>query len=323
MTDPMSERRPTVTVGVPVLNGERWLRETLDHLSSQTLTDFEVVISDNASTDATPEIVNEFAQRDPRFIATRTGERLSVVSNHNRTLELARGEYFMWNASDDRARPRHLEACTAALDTHPEVIAAFSRMAHIDESGELLANFEDANLDCTGLTPDQRVALLLHHQAFQLVLCGGVMRTADLRRLGGLPPGWGGDFVLGVMVAIRAPWIQVPEVLYEERFHTNKLSDTFRTDLGEQLRNFDPGHKGIVAFPEWTSIRRMIAASLGAPAPRSVRLRAAVAVVTEHAIPGRDRLMFDLKRNAIFLARRLRRRLGELLSADRITPSGR
>jgi len=94
---------PTVSIGMPVYNGEKYIRESLDSLLSQTFTEFELLISDNASTDGTEAICREYAARDSRIRYVRQNENRGAAANFELVLYKAQGEYFMWMACDDIA----------------------------------------------------------------------------------------------------------------------------------------------------------------------------------------------------------------------------
>jgi glycosyltransferase involved in cell wall biosynthesis len=95
------EKPPKVSIGMPVFNGEPFIREALDSLLAQTFTDFELIISDNGSTDGTEKICREYAASDPRIRYVRQPENRGAVFNFQYVLTEARGEYFMWAAHDD------------------------------------------------------------------------------------------------------------------------------------------------------------------------------------------------------------------------------
>lgn len=92
---------PKVSIGMPVYNGERYIREALDSLFVQTFTDFELIISDNASTDKTGEICKEYARNDSRIRYVRQIENLGPSANFEFVLREAKSNYFMWAACDD------------------------------------------------------------------------------------------------------------------------------------------------------------------------------------------------------------------------------
>lgn len=127
-----------MSVGLPVYNGGRYLREALDSLLAQTVTDFEIVICDNASTDDTPSICREYAARDARIRYYRSEENIGLARNFNRAFHLARGEYFRWHAHDDVCAPTFLDECLRALERCPEAALASPRVVVIDELGARL-----------------------------------------------------------------------------------------------------------------------------------------------------------------------------------------
>ncbi len=93
---------PKVSIGMPVYNGEPFIREALDSLLAQTFTDFDLIISDNASTDGTEAICQEYAAKDKRIRYIRQTENRGATANFQFVLDEAVGEYFMWAAADDR-----------------------------------------------------------------------------------------------------------------------------------------------------------------------------------------------------------------------------
>ena len=95
------KRKVKVSIGLPVYNGERFIRNALNSILSQTFTDFELIISDNASTDATKYICEEYAIKDKRIRYIRQPETVPVTDNFTKVLELARGDCFMWATHDD------------------------------------------------------------------------------------------------------------------------------------------------------------------------------------------------------------------------------
>ena len=116
---------PKVSMGLPVYNVERYLDESIQSFLSQTFRDFELVISDNGSTDRTPDICRSWARRDPRVRFLRSDVNRGLAWNHNRVAELARGEYFMWAPADDRFAPDYVRRCVEALDRDPGVVYVF------------------------------------------------------------------------------------------------------------------------------------------------------------------------------------------------------
>jgi glycosyltransferase involved in cell wall biosynthesis len=92
---------PLVSVGLPVYNGERYLSRALDSILEQSLSDFELIISDNASSDTTEAICRDYARRDPRIRYVRQRENLGAPRNWNFVVHEARGRYFKWASASD------------------------------------------------------------------------------------------------------------------------------------------------------------------------------------------------------------------------------
>jgi glycosyltransferase involved in cell wall biosynthesis len=122
---------PTVSVVVPVYNTERYLADTLDSILRQTFTDFELVAIDDGSKDRSPEILREFARRDPRVRVT-VRENRGIVRTRNELLEQARGRYMAVNDSDDLSMPDRLAQQVAYLDANPQCVLVGSRVMLMD-----------------------------------------------------------------------------------------------------------------------------------------------------------------------------------------------
>jgi glycosyltransferase involved in cell wall biosynthesis len=116
---------PLVSIGMPVYNGARYIREALDSLLGQTFTDFELIISDNASTDSTEAICREYAAKDQRIRYIRQSQNLGASGNFKFVLDEALGEYFMWAAHDDRWDRKFVEMMVQILDSDSKAGLAF------------------------------------------------------------------------------------------------------------------------------------------------------------------------------------------------------
>lgn len=123
---------PVVSIGMPVYNGARYLRDALDALLAQTWTDFELVISDNASTDETERICRAYAQKDARIRYVRQEYNHGPVFNFRYVLDEARGKYFMWAACDDRWEPFCLSQWVSVLEDDGDCGLVFSDYGVVD-----------------------------------------------------------------------------------------------------------------------------------------------------------------------------------------------
>ena len=115
-----------VTIGMPVFNGEKYIAEAIDALLQQSYQDFVLLISDNASTDATMEICREYAVSDSRVRYLRQRENIGATRNFISVLEKAESDYFMWAAYDDLWSKDWLETAVVALEGNQDAAFALS-----------------------------------------------------------------------------------------------------------------------------------------------------------------------------------------------------
>ncbi|MFE6971576.1 glycosyltransferase family 2 protein [Isoptericola sp. NPDC057653] len=288
-----------MTIGVPVRNGEAFLERTLRALQEQDLDDVEVLVADNASADGTRAIAERFTADDPRFTYLGATTNRGIPWNWNRLLDRARAPYFMWNSADDVVRPNHLVACVEALDSHPEATIAFSRVELSDPDDRVVGTLDDEGLDFLSPGPADRVSLFFERQVWQAIGFGGVFRTTALRDRGGLPDFWGGDFALAVAMAMRSPWVQVPDVGFVARRHPGQMSNLQTSDPVLQTQTYRPDFRRPLAFPQWYLHGRVLAEALLAPVPVAERVRAVGAVARRWTAPGLRSLGYDVKRNLL------------------------
>jgi glycosyltransferase involved in cell wall biosynthesis len=224
---------------MPVRNGERYLRQSLDSLLSQTHGDLEIVIADNASTDATEEICRSYAQRDERVRYVRNRQDYGVVNNFNTVFRLSRGRYFKWAGHDDVCEPEFLARCVAVLEADPSVVLACSRIDAIDESGEKVPYEShpgptlrperdrhvnmDAALSPAADDPVQRWRWIMQSLWWTPMLYG-VIRSDVLARTPLHPAHWMGDHILLAELVLEGRFHELPEVLLHRRLHGAQTS---------------------------------------------------------------------------------------------------
>lgn len=288
---------PLVSVGVPVYNGEAYLARALEALLAQDHPNLEIVVSDNCSTDATPAILEKYAALDPRIRYVRGDRNRGVSWNFNNALALATGDYFMWHAADDVALPSHVSRCVEALRSRPDAIVAFAKVGLIDAAGDVIGRLDDEGLDFTSLGPGARVDLYLRREVYQVIGYGGVVRTAELRALGGHPIYSGGDVTLGIALALRGTWVQVPETLFLQRRHDQQVHRDQGRDVVAQVRAHRPDFGRPVAFPQWYLNHRNLRETLVAPVSPVERAKAFGYVLRDWTLPNWRSFPVDIKRN--------------------------
>ncbi|MDT8909834.1 glycosyltransferase family A protein [Amycolatopsis sp. PS_44_ISF1] len=236
---------PRLTIGLPVYNGEEFLGEALDALLGQTYEDFELIISDNASTDGTEEICRQYAQKDTRIRYRRQTSNVGATPNHNVLLEMARGELFKWASHDDLYGRELLRRCVEALDERPEIVLAHSWQAIIDGHGVVTVP-----LDYRHETDSARASVRFKSLLFEP---GGddfygVVRTDVLRRVTPMGSYHHADRTYVAELALHGPFHQVPELLYFRRDHPDRAE---RANPGKRARcaNLDPKRANPVTNP--------------------------------------------------------------------------
>ena len=131
-------KKPKVSIGLPVYNGDQFIRKRLESLLSQTFTDLELIISDNASTDSTYEICKEFEKKDKRIKFFRQKKNIGAGANFNFVLQESKGDYFMWAAVDDIILPTFIEKNFQVLEKNPNIVCSVSKIKLFGETTDYL-----------------------------------------------------------------------------------------------------------------------------------------------------------------------------------------
>lgn len=240
-----STRAPKVSLGLPVYNGEKFLRQALDSLLQQDYEDFELVICDNASTDETGSICLDYAQRDNRVRYSRNDENIGLAPNHNRVFELSRGEYFKWVAHDDEYPRQMLSRLVEVFaQAPPSVSVVYPQCEIIDELGNVQCIKSD-QVEKRDPSPWRRLAHMLSN-ASVYNFTYGLIRSDILRktRLHGSYPMT--DRVLFAELAILGELWEVPEPLLRLRFHEGRTFQA-NTTLKALRTLFDPTKRNAVS----------------------------------------------------------------------------
>jgi glycosyltransferase involved in cell wall biosynthesis len=243
---------PRVSIGLPVYNGDAFLASAIDSLLAQTYRDFELIISDNASTDGTEAICRDRAARDQRVRYLRHDVNQGAMRNFNCVVELARGEYFKWAAHDDMHEPTYVERCVEVLDRHPDVVLACTGLVDIDDDGARIP-VEVPHLRWDSPHPNVRFRALAnpHHRCESVF---GVIRTDVLRKTVLISDYAGCDRVLLAEIALMGKFHEVPEILFLHREHKKRSTKEYKS---EQTRTawFNPARAGKPGYPHVRMLR--------------------------------------------------------------------
>lgn len=237
----MENRCPRVSMGLPVFNGETYLHKALDSLLAQEYEDFELVISDNASTDETGRICESYARRDSRVRYSRNECNIGLAPNHNRVFRLSRGEFFKWVAHDDEYSRQMLKRYVEAFDAaSASVSVVYSVCECIDELGNLQGTKSD-HVDNKDPRPAVRLAHFLQHVSIYNCTYG-LIRSAMLRKTRLHRSFPMADRVLVSELAMLGEFVEIAEPLLRLRIHEHRsLSQHKNAQAMREL--FDPANR--------------------------------------------------------------------------------
>lgn len=276
---------PKLSFGLPVRNGGEQMVRAIESILAQTYSDFELVISDNVSTDDTVEVCRSYAARDPRVRVFVNEKNIGVDPNYNRLVELARGEYFRWLGADDWLEPSYAERCVAVLDARPECIAVGTHQAFWDEHGNRMYQpYTGPWVESSD--PVRRYARMLWFLRkdfrfldpdYSLIRREVLARTHMQRVM------VRGDFTLAAELALAGPIAHVEECLANR----NRPAETL-AEAAAKCR--PPDWEGRFAHSDWELVRVLLADLREADLTTGQRLRCsalAIAGVSKEALTER------------------------------------
>lgn len=243
--------RPRLSVGMPVYNGQRFLPLAIDSLLAQTFADFELILSDNASTDNTEQICRGYAARDPRIRYVRNQTNLGPLRNFLRAAELSSAEYFKWAAHDDLYAPEFLQRCLDVLERDPAVVVCYPRALIIDERGNVLQH-RCYGIDTSSprhIYPQERLRDVLWIN-LGVPPIFGVIRRSILDKTPLMQGSYAADQVLVAELALHGRFHEVPEELLLQREHPDR-SVYIRPTRHSLATWWDPSQAGRLIFPTW------------------------------------------------------------------------
>ena len=235
----MVNAKPCVSLGLPVFNGEKYLKQALDSILAQTYQDFEIIISDNASTDKTQQICLKYAAEQKRIHYYRNKENIGASKNYNRVFLLSSGNYFKWAAHDDVLAPEYLQKCVSVLENDSSIILCHSKTACIDEKGVVVADYDERTLNrVTSWIPHERFGDLISQRNTCWAIMG-VMRASSLKKTALQGDYLDADRNLLAEIGLIGRIYEIPEHLFFRRKHPQSYTSTYYTkySLARDYRN--------------------------------------------------------------------------------------
>lgn len=280
-----------VTMGMPVYNGERYLEEALRSLRAQTFDDFELLVSDNASSDRTGTICRDYAAMDPRIRYMRNEVNLGFSRNQNRVIEMATGQYFLLTHHDDVRSPTYLARTVPIMDADPSIVVCYTKTQDIDEQGQVVPR-EDPPLRLASSDFRERFRDIIRmdhicEPDFGLTRMD-VLRTTHLH----------GDYadsdrVLLAELLLHGRFHCIPEFLFFRRAHAAQSTE-IAPDRQSRTVWFNPDKRGKLLFPHFRELEEYLRAVGRAPIDWRQRLWCWAAMV-RWTHTNRRRLKSDLQ----------------------------
>lgn len=253
---------PLASIGLPVYNGGRFIRNAIESILAQTFTDFELIISDNASTDDTGDICRRYARTDSRVYYTRKNKNLGASRNFNDVFDLSTGKYFKWASNDDICEPDFLEKCVRVLESDSSVALCHPGTRRIDEDGRNIGAYTlKLKSDSPNPVTRFRELLMAKHACFQVF---GVFRKKIMERTSLLNNYSGADRVLLAETALHGRIVEVPGYLFLRRSHAEESRLQY-PDSNDRVVWFDPSRKGRIVLSQWRLLAEYVNAVKRSP----------------------------------------------------------
>lgn len=215
-----------LSIGIPVFNGEKFLRQCLDSLLTQTFANFELIISDNASDDSTSDICNEYSKKFKNFRYFKQKKNMGIKWNFNFVLEQAKCNYFIWVAVDDTFLPNFLKKNLEILESQQNLVGCISKIKPYDlndlkisDTDEFFKNvtkqlrtrFRKRGTYSIKGTYDERVRFYLKKSTCQIIY--GVIKTSVIRKSIIIEEFEGSDWCINLNILKQGDFHVIDEVL--------------------------------------------------------------------------------------------------------------
>jgi len=253
----LTEPAPVVSIGMPIYNGARYAAGAIESVLSQTYGDFELIISDNASTDATEEICRSFAASDPRIRYIRQPKNQGAAWNFDHVFDVSRGRYFRWAAADDLMAPRLIERCVEILEADEGCVLAYPATIFIDAAGNEKSCYLDT-MASDSADPVKRFGRLMALGIGRTNPVYGLIRSDVLAKTGGMGAFMGSDHVLLGELAILGRSTMIRETLFLRRIHAGNSTNGDGKSMMEWYRGIRSRGLHFKLFRLMREFRRMI-----------------------------------------------------------------
>ena len=252
----LEKETPLISVGIPVYNGENYLKEAIESVLAQTYRNWELIISDNGSTDSTQKICEQFVKQDSRIKYSRFSKNQGAARNYNRVFELAGGKYFKWLPHDDMISTNNLTESVQVLENNSDVVLCGSAKMHIDSNGNKIDinNYSGLHLSQEDINQRYKAFLQYFSKSFSNAdFIMGLIRSDALNQTN-LIGNYAADFILLGELITKGKFSVLNEALYIRRIH-HGISTSIYNNKPDLVKNIDPTtkikHKTNVEIIKW------------------------------------------------------------------------
>lgn len=209
------ERAPRVSIGMPAFNSEANIGSAIECFLGQTFGDFELIVSDNASTDGTRDVVERYRMLDKRVRYERQSVNVGANPNYTYVARLARGEFFKWTSSSDWCAPTFLESCIDLMIRHDDTVLVVPRTRLFEYDPSVYRDYE-RDIEVLDASPSERLVRLMETLFLNNVM-NGLIRGSALKRTRLMEAFYGGDVVLMGHLALLGKFRLVDQRLFYRR----------------------------------------------------------------------------------------------------------
>ncbi|MBL4898779.1 MAG: glycosyltransferase family 2 protein [Colwellia sp.] len=243
----MINETPLLSIGMPAYNSEKDICASLDAILDQSFDDFELIISDNASTDGTQAICETYAAKDSRIRYIRNKANVGASDNYNRVFTAARGKYFKWASSNDICAPTFFEKCVDVLENNSDAALAFPRTRLYANSTDNYFDYEES-LNTSQERPIERMLYVMDNLRLNNIM-NGIFRSDALKQSQLIIPFLASDNCLMAEVALYGSFLEVPEFLFYRQM--DEESSTSMQGEDAVREHYNPNSKKPMRFQNW------------------------------------------------------------------------
>jgi len=238
---------PKLSVGMPVYNSEDFITKSIESILNQTYDDFELIISDNSSTDSTLELCERYVRQDSRIKLIKNKVNIGASANYNSVFKRSSGKYFKWTSSNDICDKTLFYKCIEPLDRDSNIVLSFSKTRLFIDSIDDYENYNE-DLFITNTKPFSRMQKVINNLELNNIM-NGFIRSSALSKTKLIKPFHSSDCCLMAELSLHGIFHIIPEYLFYRRMD-NKTSTA---NMSEQdvRAHYDPNRTKPMSFQEF------------------------------------------------------------------------